>query len=87
MRCRAPLQPRHRTGMSGSYPHLSEILPQLALPDEVAPLLGLTPLGVVRQCRQGKLPGVKIGNRWLIHVAKLAEQLDRKACSSAGAPT
>jgi len=58
------------------YPHLSESLPQLATPDEVAPLLGLTRLGVVRQCRAGKLPGVKVGGRWLVHVRKLAAQLD-----------
>jgi hypothetical protein len=58
------------------YPHLSESLPQLATPDEVAPLLSMTPLGVVRQCRAGKIPGVKIAGRWLVHVRKLAEQLD-----------
>ena len=57
------------------YPHLSDSLPQLASPDEVA-LLGMSPLGVVRQCRAGKLPGVKVAGRWLVHVRKLAEQLD-----------
>jgi hypothetical protein len=62
-----------------SYPHLSEVLPQLATPEELAPLLGLSPLGVVRQCRKRKLPGLKIGSRWYIHVAKLAAQLDREA--------
>jgi hypothetical protein len=36
----------------------------------------MTPLGVVRQCRAGKIPGVKIAGRWLVHVRKLAEQLD-----------
>jgi excisionase family DNA binding protein len=61
------------------YPHLSEVLPQLATPDEIAPLLGLSPLGVVRQCRKGKLPALKVGSRWYIHVAKLAIQLDREA--------
>ena len=54
------------------YPHLSESVPQLATPEEVAPLLGMTASGVVRQCRAGKLPGLKIGGRWLIHVQKLA---------------
>jgi len=58
------------------YPHLSESLPQLATPDEVAPLLGMTRLGVVRQCRTGNLPGVKVGGRWLMHVRKLAARLD-----------
>ena len=59
-----------------SFPHLSESVPQLALPEEVAPLLGMTALGVVRQCRAGKLPGVKVGGRWLVHIRKLAAQLD-----------
>ena len=61
------------------YPHLSEVLPQLATPEEIAPLLGLSPLGVVRQCRKGKLPALKIGSRWSVHVSKLAAQLDRDA--------
>jgi len=59
-----------------SYPHLSKSLPQLATPAEVASVLGMTPLGVVRQCRAGKLPGVKVGGRWLIHVQKLAALLN-----------
>ena len=59
-----------------AYPHLSASIPQLAPPEEVAPLLGLTAQGVVRMCRAGKLPGLKVGGRWLIHVRKLAEQLD-----------
>jgi len=58
------------------YPHLSESVPQLATPAEVAPLLGMTAQGVVRQCRIGMLPGVKVGGRWLVHVRKLAAQLD-----------
>jgi hypothetical protein len=67
----------NRKGQAMSaYPHLSDSLPQLASPDEVAPLLGMSPLGVVRQCRAGKLPGVKVGGRWLVHVRKLAEQLE-----------
>ena len=58
------------------YPHLSESVPQLATPAEVAPLLGMTAQGVVRSCRAGKIPGVKVGGRWLVHVRKLAAQLD-----------
>lgn len=58
------------------WPHVSEALPQLATPEEVAPLLGLTALAVVRQCRAGKLPGIKVAGRWLIHVQKLARLLD-----------
>ena len=67
---------RCRRSPVSSYPHLSEALPQLVLPEEVAPLLGMSTLGVVRQCRAGKLPGIKVGGRWLIHVRKLAEQLE-----------
>ena len=59
-----------------AYPHLSEALPQLATPDEVALLLGMSPLGIVRQCRAGKIPGVKVGGRWFVHVRKLAAMLD-----------
>jgi hypothetical protein len=68
--------PEFAESSMSAYPHLSESLPQLATPDEVAPLLSMTPLGVVRQCRAGKIPGVKIAGRWLVHVRKLAEQLD-----------
>ena len=68
---------RGRRPLVSSYPHLSEALPQLVPPEEVAPLLGMSTLGVVRQCRAGKLPGIKVGGRWLIHVRKLAEQLER----------
>lgn len=59
-----------------TFAHLSEALPQLATPAEVAPHLHLTIEGVRRQCASGKLPGVKVGGRWLVHVAKLAKQLD-----------
>ncbi len=58
------------------YPHLSDSLPQLATPDEGAPLLSMTALGVVRQCRAGKLPGIKVAGRWLVHVGQLAALLD-----------
>ncbi len=57
------------------YPHMSEVLPQLASPDEVAPLLGMSSLGVVQQCRAGTLPGIKVGGRSYVHVRKLAAQL------------
>ena len=76
---RGPWISRGRGWVMAGYPHLSEVLPQLATPDEIAPLLGLTPLGVVRQCRKRKLPALKVGSRWYIHVAKLAAQLDHEA--------
>lgn len=69
------------------YPHLSESLPQLATPDEVAPLLSITHLGVVHQCRAGKIPGFKIAGRWLVHVRKLAEQLDGAQAMGTGGAT
>jgi hypothetical protein len=68
-----------RSLVMAGYPHLSEVLPQLATAEEIAPLLGLSPLGVARQCRKGKLPALKVGCRWYVHVAKLAAQLDREA--------
>ncbi len=58
------------------YPHLSESLPQLATPDEVAPLLSMAAPGVVRQCRYGKLPGIEVAGRRLVHVGRLAVLLD-----------
>ena len=68
-------------------------LPQLATVDEVAPLLRLEPDTVMRMCRAGRLPAVKVGHRWLIHLGRLAEQLDPESApapssagSAAGAP-
>jgi hypothetical protein len=34
---------------------------------------------MVRQCRKGKLPALKVGSRWYVHVTKLAAQFDRQA--------
>lgn len=59
-----------------SYPHLSEALPQLARPEEVAPFLGLTKETVRDHLKAGKLPGQKIGGRWLVHVEKLRALMD-----------
>lgn len=59
-----------------SWPHLSDALPQLARPEEVAEQLHLTSRGVARMCKSGALPGVKVGGRWFIHVARLREQLE-----------
>jgi hypothetical protein len=47
----------------------------------------MAPLGVVRQCRAGKIPGVKIAGRWLVHVRKLAEQLDGAPTTGTGGAT
>ena len=49
------VQPKRITPAMSPYPHLSESLPQLASPVGVAPLLSMTPLGVVRQSRAGKM--------------------------------
>ena len=68
-------------------------LPQLATIEEVAPLLHLEPDTVMRMCRAKRLPAVKVGRRWLIHLGRLADQLDpmsapapSSAGSAAGAP-
>ena len=56
------VQPKRITPAMSPYPHLSESLPQLASPVGVAPLLSMTPLGVVRQSRAGKMT-VSAGRR------------------------
>ena len=67
----------------GTYPHLSEVTPQ-DWPHRRRShrCSAWSSLGVVRQCRKRKLPGLKIGSRWYIHVAKLAAQLDREAADT-----
>jgi hypothetical protein len=65
-----------------TYPHLSEALPQLALPGEVAPFLHRTTATVRRQLANGELPGVRVGGRWFVQVEKLAEQLDANPLAS-----
>lgn len=60
------------------FPHLSEALPQLARIDEIQGYLGMHPKTIERQLRSGELPGLKIGGRWYVHVAKLAELLERR---------
>jgi excisionase family DNA binding protein len=57
------------------FPHLSDTLPQLALPSEVAEFLGEHTRTVQHLLRKGDLPGVKVGGRWYVHVARLREQL------------
>jgi excisionase family DNA binding protein len=68
------------------WAHLSETLPQLALPAEVTEHLGLSAAAVSRMCREGRLPGVKVGGRWLVHVRKLAELLERTSLNEVKAP-
>lgn len=62
-----------------TFPHMSAALPQLASPADVAQYLGRTTTSVVRLCRKGELPGVKVGGRWMVHLAKLAAQLDESS--------
>lgn len=64
-----------------SYPHLSEALPQLADPGEIADYLGLTRQTIERQLRSGKLPGIKVGGRWMVHVPRLREQMNGAVAS------
>jgi len=58
------------------FPHLSAALPQLASPGEVAAYLGLHPATIERHLREGRLPGVKVGRRWYVHLGKLRQQLE-----------
>lgn len=60
-----------------AFPHMSSALPQLATPDEVAEYLGRETISIVRLCRRGDLPAVKVGGRWLIHLERLAEYIDQ----------
>lgn len=64
--------------MDGRFPHMSESLPQLATPAEVAEYLRRAEATVVRDCRKGwlKPAAVKVGGRWLIHLGRLAEMID-----------
>jgi excisionase family DNA binding protein len=63
------------------FPHLSEALPQLATPAEIAPYLHMHPKTVERKLRAGTLPGTKIDGRWLVNVEKLAERLGGRVAS------
>lgn len=56
-----------------SWPNLSDALPKLATPQEIAPLIHMHPETVVRKLRAGKLPGTKLDGRWLVNVDKVAE--------------
>lgn len=60
------------------YPHLSEALPQLADPGEIAEYFGVKRQTIERQLRSGKLPGIKIGARWMVHVPRLRDQLNNR---------
>lgn len=45
-------------------------------PSEVADELRCHPTHVRSMCREGKLPAVRIGDRWRIHTAKFAAILE-----------
>jgi excisionase family DNA binding protein len=57
-------------------------MPQLALPEEIAELFGVSRKAVVVACKSGKLPAVKVCNRWLVHLAMLTEQLEREGTAA-----
>lgn len=65
-----------------TFPHLSAALPQLATPAEVADYLRRSEATVVRDCRAGRLPALKIGHRWLINVDRLAATLTQVSPSN-----
>lgn len=52
-----------------------DALPLLLTPEEVSELTGYTVRGVQKLAAQGKLPAVKVGNKWRFNKAKLAEAL------------
>ena len=52
-------------------------LPQLVRAEDLAGYLQLKPETVVKKCRSGKFPAVKIGLHWFVNVARLAEYIDR----------
>lgn len=70
-----------------TYPHLSESLPQLATPGELVDYLRRSEASIVRDCRRGALPALKIGHRWLIDVRRLAAQLGGSVRPASPVPT
>ena len=52
-----------------------EALPLVFGPPEASRLTGYSLRGVQKLAAQGKLPGVKVGNKWRFNKAKLAEAL------------
>lgn len=45
-------------------------------PDHAGDVLHRHPSHIRALCKSGELPGVKVGDRWLIPTAKLAEIID-----------
>jgi excisionase family DNA binding protein len=47
-----------------SSPALSQSFPKLLTPEDVAALLGVSRLFVIRQSRAGKIPSIKLGKAY-----------------------
>ena len=50
--------------MHDNRPPIQQQPQQLLTPDDVAALLGVTRLFVIKKAAQGKLPGLKLGKAW-----------------------
>lgn len=53
-------------------------LPELLAPEDLAPLLRLTPHGVRAMIRRGELPACKLGRRWFVRRTALEAHIRRQ---------
>ena len=56
-------------------PATNAVIARLLTPDEVAVLLGINRLAVIRQSRAGKIPALKIGKVYRYHAGTLTTWL------------
>jgi excisionase family DNA binding protein len=54
---------------------------RLLTPDEVATLLGVPRLFVIRQSRQGKIPSLKLGKCYRYRVSTIEQWLQEQECA------
>ncbi|HEY3997952.1 MAG TPA: DNA-binding protein [Candidatus Xenobia bacterium] len=54
-----------------------EVEPLLLEPRAAAPIVGLTPKGLLRLTREGKAPGIKLDGRWFFTRAGLQDWVAR----------
>ena len=67
--------------LAGELEVMSSITKQAYTPEEVAKLLGLHPNSVYQMLKNGELPSVKAGRKWLISKRRLQVWLDGEAHS------
>jgi excisionase family DNA binding protein len=62
---------------------MNSIRKELLTVDEVAEYLGVGPVTIYRWCREGRLPGIKVGKEWRIRRAALEDFLrEAERCQS-----